>query len=291
MKRKIVYIASVLLISVNMISQTYYGMSIARVEVTSENASNITGEGISGTIFYDSQTNTLTLRDATIESDTLGLSNNDLAGLTINLEGNNTIKSVKAGISLGKHSTISGSGSLTTTSEKDCGIYLRVFSLTIKGGCSVTASGKWGIAGYDGYKNEALTIESSTVKAKGAKGSICDIAQFTLINSVIREPVGAVFNNRCIEKDGEKVIEQVVITPKGAGTNTAISDIGINVFVNNGILHISTNRYTNDTLVIYNISGQIVNTVNLSVGKAEIAIPNGIYIIRAGDVTEKIVVQ
>ncbi|MDO4726747.1 MAG: DUF6383 domain-containing protein [Porphyromonadaceae bacterium] len=291
MRRKTIFIALALLISVSMISQTYYGMSIGRVEVNSENASNIIGEGISGTIIYDSQTNTLTLRNATIETDTSGLSNNKLENLTINLEGNNVIKAKKAGVSLGRNTTISGSGTLNTTSESDCGIYLRIFHLTIKGGCSVTASGKWGIAGFSGKNDEALTIESSTVTATGTSGSICDISAFTLINSVIREPVGAIFNNRCIEKDGVKVTQPILITPKGAGMNTTIADIGINVYADNGVLHINTNKYINDTLVIYNISGQVVHTVNLSVGKAQIAIPKGIYIIHTGEATEKIIVQ
>ncbi|KGN82188.1 hypothetical protein HW49_03195 [Porphyromonadaceae bacterium COT-184 OH4590] len=122
-----------------------------------------------------------------------------------------------------------------------------------------------------------MNIESSIVTATGTSGYIFDISKFTLINSVIWEPVEVIFNNRCIEKDGVKVTEPIIITPKGEGMNTTIAEIGINVYADNSVLHINTNKYISDTLVVYNISGQVVHTVNLSVSKAQIDTPKGIY--------------
>ena len=43
-----------------------YNLWVGGVQVTNTNASNITGEGITGAVSYDSTTKTLTLNNATI---------------------------------------------------------------------------------------------------------------------------------------------------------------------------------------------------------------------------------
>ena len=68
-----------------------YGITVAGVEVTSENAGNITGANITdGTVSFDPQTNTLTLNNASIFNDSIvsGLDN-----LTVFLVGENIISS------------------------------------------------------------------------------------------------------------------------------------------------------------------------------------------------------
>ena len=79
-----------------------YGITVAGVEVNSENASNITGDNITaGTVSFNPQTNTLTLDNATIVNDgsdpepmeTPGVYYSGTDDFTINLIGTNTINS------------------------------------------------------------------------------------------------------------------------------------------------------------------------------------------------------
>lgn len=79
-----------------------YGITVAGVEVNSENASNITGDNITaGTVSFNPQTNTLTLDNATIVNDgsdpepmeTSGVDYSGTDDFTINLIGTNTINS------------------------------------------------------------------------------------------------------------------------------------------------------------------------------------------------------
>lgn len=79
-----------------------YGLTVAGVEVNSENASNITGDNITaGTVSFNPQTNTLTLNNATIVNDgsdpepmeTPGVYYSGTDDFTINLIGTNTINS------------------------------------------------------------------------------------------------------------------------------------------------------------------------------------------------------
>ena len=79
-----------------------YGITVAGVEVNSENASNITGDNITaGTVSFNPQTNTLTLNNATISNDgsdpepmeTPGVYYSGTDDFTINLIGTNTINS------------------------------------------------------------------------------------------------------------------------------------------------------------------------------------------------------
>ena len=97
---------------------TSYNLWVGGVEVTSDNASNITGKGITGTVTYDDSTKTLTLNNVNIDSvysfrnwagtDSAGIYvSSDFNGdLTIKLVGENTITGKLTG------SDISGYGFL-----------------------------------------------------------------------------------------------------------------------------------------------------------------------------------
>lgn len=95
-----------------------YNLTVAGVQVTSENASSITGENITGSVSFDAQTNTLTLDDATIiGSETVGgciLSG--LSSLTVKLMGKeNQIVSNDSCTAI--RATASGNQSLTITAD------------------------------------------------------------------------------------------------------------------------------------------------------------------------------
>ena len=70
-------------------AQTYYGIKVAGIKVTSSNASSITGTGISGSVSYDATNKRLKLTNATISASGSndGIYNEDCDGLSIIFSG------------------------------------------------------------------------------------------------------------------------------------------------------------------------------------------------------------
>lgn len=210
-----------------------YGLFIGKTEVTLNNFHDISAAGgfsavKSGAVIYDPLSKTLTLDNAVIEEEQQGeaISNNRVDGLNIVLKGNNELRaSVKAGLSCYAPTVISGSGRLTTTSEKGCGIYATT-SLTIRH-CFVKAIGRWGIAGQQGTQDESLTIEEAVVCAEGSSGSICDFGSLTLNGSKIYQPDGAAFDpsQKGICSDGDLVRSEVNIVKEKFGFNVATQEV------------------------------------------------------------------
>ena len=123
-----------------------YDIRVAGVKVTSDNCSNITGEGISGKVSYDPETRTMTLEDATIDvTDNNGIelnimfSHHDGDDFTLVLKGDNKIL-VKQTDTVVRHAIqsfvttyIKGPGTLESNDDfevqDDC---------YISGGCKIT---------------------------------------------------------------------------------------------------------------------------------------------------------
>lgn len=123
-----------------------YDIKVAGVKVTSDNCSNITGEGISGKVSYDPETRTMTLEDATIDvTDNNGIelnimfSHHDGDDFTLVLKGDNKIL-VKQTDTVVRHAIqsfvttyIKGPGTLESNDDfevqDDC---------YISGGCKIT---------------------------------------------------------------------------------------------------------------------------------------------------------
>ena len=124
----------------------FYDIRVAGVKVTSDNCSNITGEGISGKVSYDPETRTMTLEDATIDvTDNNGIELNimfsqlDGDDFTLVLKGDNKIL-VKQTDTVVRHAIqsfvttyIKGPGTLESNDDfevqDDC---------YISGGCKIT---------------------------------------------------------------------------------------------------------------------------------------------------------
>lgn len=208
-----------------------YGIRIGDVEVTSANYLNITPEGgfpvvQNGTVKYSPRSRTLTLSDAVIVADNRNQKAIEFYGdgaYTLKLEGIKTDVSANGPALLAKQLTISGKEG-TFKSDTDCGIYVRATgsedsqNLTIDG-CVITATGVWGIAGYDG-STETLTVKNATVKALGQKGSVCDLMELELIDCIIAGPKSAVWNpekHAICNPMGEVITSMVLIEPIGTG--------------------------------------------------------------------------
>lgn len=203
-------------------AQETYGIKIAGEYITGYNRYDLTEiNGVSGKVYFDPNTRTLTLDNATIEADgSNAILNQDCDYLVIELIGTNTINVTNsAGIYLQKETSILGtSGSkLTITSNK--GAVLFENSPLEINNCWLEVEGKWGISAGNNVAEEVLKIRNSHVEAKGSTGSICDIANLVLDNCSITQPDGAMFStqNKAVVLNGEMVTDKVVIAPDSYG--------------------------------------------------------------------------
>ena len=199
-------------------AQGKYGFKVAGVDVTNDNYLDLTEiNGVSGKVYFDPNTRTLTLDNATIEAnDYNAILNETCDYLTIELIGTNNINVTGAvGIYLKEETTIwsNSSGKLSVKSN-GCALLFGGCPLEISN-CWLEAEGLWGISTNRNVAEEVLTIHNSHVEAKGSSGSICDIADLVLDYCSIKQPDGARFStqNNAVVLNGEMVTDKVVIEP------------------------------------------------------------------------------
>ena len=163
MKKRILSIALCLIIlcsllPISAMAAETYKIWVGGVQITSDNAENVTGDGISGKVSYDAATKTLTLENATITGVyDFNTTFHDVAGIyaemaiTIRLIGENTVTSAfQGGSSYGifirsGQLNFSGDGHLTVTAADapgywSVGVYASSRKVTIEDGCSLTVS-------------------------------------------------------------------------------------------------------------------------------------------------------
>ena len=199
-------------------AQGKYGFKVAGVDVTNDNYLDLTEiNGVSGKVYFDPNTRTLTLDNATIEAnDYNAILNETCDYLTIELIGTNTIYVTgAAGINLKEETTIwSNSGGKLSVKSNGCALLFGGCPLEISN-CWLEVEGDWGISANNNVAEEVLTIRNSHVEAKGSTGSICDIANLVLDYCSIKQPDGALFStkNKAVVLNDEMVTDKVVIEP------------------------------------------------------------------------------
>ena len=199
-------------------AQETYGIKIAGEDITGYNRYDLTEiSGVSGKVYFDPNTRTLTLENATIEAnDYNAILNETCDYLSIELIGTNTIDVTgAAGINLKEETTIwSHSGGKLSVKSDGCALLFGGCPLEIDN-CWLEAEGAWGISARNNVAEEVLKISNSHVEAKGSTGSICDIANLVLDNCSITQPDGAMFStqNKAVVLNGEMVTDKVVIVP------------------------------------------------------------------------------
>ena len=223
-----------------------YGFKIADEYVTKYNYPDLTEiSGVSGKAYFDPNTRTLTLDNATIEAnDCNAILNEACDYLTIELIGTNTIDVTgAAGINLKEETAIwSNSGGKLSVKSDLCALLLSGCPLEINN-CWLEAEGAWGISASYNEAADVLTIRNSHVEATGSTGSICDIANLVLDNCSIIQPNGAEFDaqNNAVVLNGEMVTDKVVIEPVSNG----ISDITVDASARkNGIYSVTGVKQT-----------------------------------------------
>ena len=203
-------------------AQEKYGFKVAGVDVTSDNYLDLTEiNGVSGKVYFDPNTRTLTLDNATIEVDGCNaILNETCRDLVIELLGTNTINVTNsAGIYTCESTVILGnSGSRLTIKNDRCAVLFESSPLEIVN-CWLEAEGEWGISANDNVAEEVLTIRNSHVEATGPTGSICDIAGLELEGCYIDIPSNAAYDadSLAVAVNGKTVTSKVVIEPNSYG--------------------------------------------------------------------------
>lgn len=203
-------------------AQEKYGFKVAGVDVTSDNYLDLTEiNGVSGKVYFDPNTRTLTLDNATIEVDGCNaILNENCRSLVIELLGTNTINVTNsAGIYTCESTVILGNSGSTLTLKNDrCAVLFEGSPLEIVN-CWLEVEGDWGISANDNVAEEVLTIRNSHVEATGPTGSICDITGLELEGCYIDIPSKAAYNadTKSVAMNGETVTSKVVIEPNSYG--------------------------------------------------------------------------
>ena len=219
----------IMMSSAFVMAQENYGFKVAGVYVTSDNYLDLTEiNGVSGKVYFDPNTRTLTLDNATIEAaGSNAILNQDCKYLVIELIGTNTINVTNsAGIYLQKETSILGTSGSKLTITNDQGAVLFENSPLEINNCWLEVEGKWGISASNNEAAEVLTIRNSHVEANGTSGSICDISGLKLEGSYIYSPYNAAYdaNTKSVAVNGVTVKEKVVIEP-GYGFKIAGVDV------------------------------------------------------------------
>lgn len=219
----------IMMSSAFVMAQGKYGFKVAGVDVTNDNYLDLTEiSGVSGKVYFDPNTRTLTLDNATIEADgSNAILNQDCKYLVIELIGTNTINVTNsAGIYLQKETSILGTSGSKLTITNDKGAVLFENSPLEINNCWLEVEGKWGISANGNVAAEVLTIRNSHVEANGTSGSICDISGLKLEGSYIYLPYNAAYDadTKSVAVNGVTVKEKVVIEP-GYGFKIAGVDV------------------------------------------------------------------
>ena len=166
---------------------TEYDIWVGGIRVTSENAGSVTGPGITGTVNYNAESNTLTLSGVSVtgayadsNSHSAAIYASTSTALTVVLTGVNTAvgpytaNACSFGVYCSSALTINGTGSLNAVGGTEKGTYCASFgifsnnSVTISGNVTVTATGGTASGNSCGMDGEhGISISDATVTAAG----------------------------------------------------------------------------------------------------------------------------
>ena len=173
------------------------GLRIAGNNISRTKTFGIETGVTAGTVNYEIANRKLVLTDATIDAtgnDAYGIENIDIDGLTIELNGTNTIRTFGAGMSLTDDNTIVGPGSLKIESEQERGIIISRGRLDIVDATLDIDSRGGDISGeMEAYVN--ITNSSLMLRPTGSLGvaTVNNLTQMNLYDSHFDQPLFAEF--------------------------------------------------------------------------------------------------
>ncbi|GAB6982850.1 choice-of-anchor J domain-containing protein [Prevotella dentasini] len=266
-----------------------YGIQIGGRVVNSYNAADVRSCLKEGKVSYDAGKNVLTLEDAYIQAmgDTLAVVS-DTPGLVLELKGKNFVHSEKLkALSLNESCTIRGEGSLTVEAPTNVAIALDKSTLTIEGGATVEASGYWGVSGNAGAEAEVLRVVSSTLKARGSSGAVCDLKDLEMEGCGILSPADAYFDKEAhaiVEESFVRVAEVLISIPTGIGKSSVPFEVE---GVEGGIVVSGQKGHVG----IYTLTGSLAASCSVSGSPVRVSLPTGVYLVKSDSKTAKVVVR
>lgn len=195
-----------------------YGFSIAGTQVTDENCKKLSE--INGVVLksgwwskfeYDPVTNTLIIRDVTIEvgNNVNAISNEENDGLTIKVLGENKLKSTDfTTLRIQKSTRLEGSGKLSLESTVAT-VFLPGGDLTVSG-IILSISGRSGI---EGLGREKVQVKNALVTLKGEKTAARDLAAFDIEGVTITKPLNGKVGKGGIVDESNNLAKEVKIEP------------------------------------------------------------------------------
>lgn len=207
--------------------QAQNGLVLGMTLMPTNHTGPVTGDGISGYVYYDAATKTLTLDNAQLENtEDCAFVNKVIDGITIVVKGNCSItekNTAYGAIRISScNTTIKGDGTLTVKG-KGTAVAVKVkdgspqFKLIIEN-CTLYAIGDK--QGLKGRTDCSLVIRNATVHASGpTDGSVKEWREIQLEGCSITAPTGAQVANtpygigQSIVNNEEVVTSEVVITP------------------------------------------------------------------------------
>ena len=195
---------------------TNYNLYIDGTRVTSDNASDVKGDGV---FVYDASANILYINGSytttASPSSTNRIVDSSISGLTVMINNNAELTFHECAVfHFSESATITGSGKLTVNSTNECGFYLtNGAELTIDNAKDIDIYAQWGIAGPNTPRGEKLTINNSNVDITSSIAAISDLSGgFYLFNGFINSPSGAYFDTKDLKDADGDVATSVVIT-------------------------------------------------------------------------------
>ena len=293
----------------NIFAQYPY-MRIANVYVTPENQDSITSDHITGTVRYDSASQTLVLQDATIyrydsgdpyddsNGHTLWIEAHSGQSVNIELIGHNTIfGTVPMVLSEGSY-IIKGTGTLNLNGiVEGVKCELGVDTFRIRQGASVVidvpyhpAGGILGSAQYQDYDQTVLVVDSSTLIID-ADYCISRIVGFQLNGSYIASPEGAFYDpgEKTLVTVSGPVRDYLEIRPGTVGIPSHAHADWQAWGVEGGIR--INNIKKRSSVEIINMLGQVVCRALSDGTEAYIPMRRGVYIVRVDNSAVKVVVK
>ena len=209
---------------------TTYNLWINDTQVTNTNANNLaTIDGVNGTVTYNPQTSTLTLRNATITSSVNAgrCLKSEVDGIIINLQGASTLNANgnnACAIDV-TTATITGTGTLNATGERAGIVFHPQGSLTIDDVPGITLSGNnYGIYTTSPTATRLTIKGANTVlhatSSSSFGGAIRNIEEFFLEDGLaITEPVGGYFSDNILRDASGSVAKVATISQPGSNPN------------------------------------------------------------------------
>ena len=245
----------------------YYNIEVAGVAVSSDNCADLSViPGVEGKINFNPETNTLYMKNVTINSEKDGIVALNQTKIKIKVVGENSITSSRTPILLKKSKTIIyGSGEIKLNTSEYSAVKMSNSSLTIEN-IFLYAEGKCGISG-ENNDNDVLTIRRSYVEATGSEGSVCGISGLTLEESFIKQPENAEYNkqHKSVTLNGETVTDKVVVEPTIMYYGLTICNADV-----------STSNY-NDLSVVNGVEGKLSYNPDTKILTMEDCTINSVY--------------